>query len=49
MLRNQTNRIAVAFQKNFYLEMLYNNIFFIFKKLFLTSLHQNDRTTLKKN
>jgi hypothetical protein len=26
-----------------------NNIFFIFKKLFLTSTHQNDMKTLKKN
>jgi len=31
--------IAVAFQIAFYLEMYQNNIFFIFKKLFLISAH----------
>jgi hypothetical protein len=34
--------VAVAFQNTFYLEMYQNNIFFIFKKLFLKSGHQND-------
>jgi hypothetical protein len=34
--------VAVAFQSAFHLEMYQNNIFFIFKKLFLKSGHQND-------
>ena len=34
--------IAVAFQSVFYSEIYQNNIFFIFKKLFLTSAHQNN-------
>jgi hypothetical protein len=39
--------VAVAFQSVFYLEMHQNNIFFIFKKLFLISAHQNDLKTQK--
>jgi len=39
--------VVVAFQNAFYLEMHQNNIFFIFKKLFLTSAHQNYLKTLK--
>jgi len=34
------NMVAVAFF--FHSEMHQNNIFFIFKKLFLTAAHQND-------
>ena len=34
--------IAVAFQITFRVEMHINNIFFIFKKLFLILAHQND-------
>jgi len=41
------NIVAVAFQSAFYLEMHQNNIFFIFKKLFLISAHQNDLKTQK--
>jgi hypothetical protein len=40
--------VAVAFQSVFHSEMYQNNIFFIFKKLFLASAHQNDLKTLKK-
>jgi hypothetical protein len=36
------NVVAVAFQSVFRLEMHRNNVFFILKKLFLTSAHQND-------
>jgi hypothetical protein len=36
------NIIAVAFQSDFYLKIHQNNIFFIFLKLFLTSVHQNN-------
>jgi hypothetical protein len=36
--------VAVAFQNAFYLEM-HQNIFFIFKKIFLISAHQNDLKT----
>jgi len=39
--------VVVAFQSAFHLEIYQNNIFFIFKKLFLTSAHQNDPKTLK--
>jgi hypothetical protein len=39
--------VAVTFQSVFYLEMHQNNIFFIFKKLFLISAHQNDMKTQK--
>jgi len=38
-----------CFLKYFYSEMHQNNIFFIFKKLFLISAHQNDLKTQKKN
>jgi hypothetical protein len=34
--------VAVAFQITFCAEMHANDFFFIFKKLFLTSAHQND-------
>jgi hypothetical protein len=40
--------VAVAFQIVFYVKIHANNIFFIFKKIFLTSAHQNDLKTLKK-
>jgi hypothetical protein len=39
--------VVYAFQSAFYLEM-YQNIFFIFLKLFLISAHQNDLKTHKK-
>jgi len=38
----------VAFQITFYFKIHQNNIFFIFKKLFLTLTHQNDLKTSKK-
>jgi len=38
---------VVAFQSAFYLEIHQNNIFFIFKKLFLISAHQNNLKTQK--
>jgi hypothetical protein len=41
------NVVAVAFQNILYLKMHQNNIFFIFKKLFLISVHQNDLKTPK--
>jgi hypothetical protein len=34
--------VAVAFQITFRVKIHANNIFFIFKKLFLTSAHQNN-------
>jgi hypothetical protein len=34
--------VAVAYQSLFRSEIHQNNIFFIFKKLFLTSSHQNN-------
>jgi len=34
--------VVVVFQIIFYAEMQANDIFFIFKKLFLTSVHEND-------
>jgi hypothetical protein len=37
--------VAVAFQNIFHLEIYQNNIFFIFKKLFFKSAHQNDLKT----
>jgi hypothetical protein len=37
--------IAVAVQSIFRLEMHQNNIFFILKKLFLRSVHQNNLKT----
>jgi hypothetical protein len=40
--------VAIAFQSVFNLEIYQNNIFFIFKKLFLTSARQNDLKTPKK-
>jgi len=40
--------VAVAFQSVFHLKMNQNNIFFILKKLFLTSAHQNNLKTTKK-
>jgi hypothetical protein len=43
------NVVAVAFQNTFHSEMHQNNIFFYFLKLFLTSAHQNNMKTLKKN
>ena len=39
--------VAVPFQNVFYLKMYQNNIFFIFKNLFLRSAHQNDLKTPK--
>jgi hypothetical protein len=39
--------VAVAFQSVFHSEMHQNNKFFIFKKLFLTSAHQNNLKTPK--
>jgi hypothetical protein len=40
--------IAIVFQSVFHLEKHQNNIFFfIFKKLFLILVHQNDRKTQK--
>jgi len=38
--------IVITFQNIFYLK-IYRNIFFL-KKLFLTSIYQNDKKTLKK-
>jgi hypothetical protein len=37
----------VAVQSAFCLEMHQNDVFFIFKKLFLKSAHQNDLKTFK--
>jgi len=37
--------VVIVFQSAFYLEKYTNNIFFIFKKLFLRSAHQNDLKT----
>ena len=39
--------VVVTFQSIFYLEMHQNNIFFILKKLFLISSHQNNLKTPK--
>jgi hypothetical protein len=42
------NMIAVTFQNVFHLKMHQNDVFFfIFKKLFLISAHQNNLKTLK--
>ena len=41
--------IAVAFQKKICAEMHQNDIFFIFEKLFLRSVHQNDPKHKKIN
>jgi hypothetical protein len=40
--------IAIAFQSVFHAEMHQNNIFFIFKKLFLRSGNQNDSKHIEK-
>jgi hypothetical protein len=40
--------VAVIFQSIFYVEIHQNNIFFILKKLFLRSAHQNDPKHTKK-
>jgi hypothetical protein len=40
--------VVVAVQNAFRLEMHQDHIFFILKKLFLISAHQNDPKTLKK-
>jgi hypothetical protein len=42
------NVVVVTFQKNFRVEMNQNDIFFIFKKLFLRLAHQNDPKNTKK-
>jgi hypothetical protein len=39
--------VAVAFQIAFRAKIHVNSIFFIFKKLFLTSTHQNNLKILK--
>jgi hypothetical protein len=39
--------VAVVFQSIFYLKIHHNNIFFILKNLFLTSIYQNNMKTLK--
>jgi len=41
--------VAVVFQNIFHSKIYQNNIFFIFKKLFLTSAHQNNQKISKKN
>ena len=41
--------VIVVFQSAFYAEMHENDIFFIFKKLFLRPVHQNDPKHTKKN
>jgi hypothetical protein len=41
--------VAVTFQNTFRAEMNQNDIFFIFKKLFLRLAHQNDPKNTKKN
>ena len=38
--------VTVAYQNVFHSEKYANNIFFIFKKLFLRLTHQNDLKTL---
>jgi len=43
------NMVAVVFQSVFYFEMHQNDIFFIFKKLFLKLTHQNDSKHKKIN
>jgi hypothetical protein len=40
--------VAVAFQSAFHTEIYQNDIFFIFKKLFLRLAHQNDPKHTKK-
>jgi hypothetical protein len=39
---------VVAFQSVFHLEMYQNNFYFIFKKIFLKSVDQNNIKILKK-
>jgi hypothetical protein len=39
--------VAVAFQNTFHSETHQNNIFFIFKKLFLILIHQNNLKKIK--
>jgi hypothetical protein len=39
--------VAVAFQIVFRAKIYANDVFLFFKKLFLTSAHQNDLKTLK--
>jgi len=39
--------VIIVFLKTFCIEIHQNNIFFILKKLFLTSAHQNSLKTLK--
>jgi hypothetical protein len=41
--------ITVTFQMTFRAEMHVNNIFFIFKKLFSKSIHQNIKNILNFN
>jgi len=40
--------VAVAFQNTFHVKIHQNNIFFIFKKLFLRLVYQNDSKYIKK-
>jgi hypothetical protein len=40
--------VAVVFQSTFRAEMHQNDVFFIFKKLFLRSAHQNNSKHTKK-
>jgi hypothetical protein len=42
------NIVAVAFQSAFNFKMHQNNIFFIFKKIFLISTYQNYQKNIKK-
>ena len=37
--------VTIVYQNEFRSEIYENNVFFIFKKLFLTSAHQNDSRT----
>jgi mannose/fructose/N-acetylgalactosamine-specific phosphotransferase system component IID len=41
--------VMVVFQSIFHAEMHQNNVFFIFLKLFLRSVYQNDPKKNKKN
>jgi hypothetical protein len=40
--------VAIVFQNVFHTEMHQNNFYFIFKKLFLKSVYQNDPKHIKK-
>jgi len=40
--------VVVAFQNTFHVKIHQNNIFFIFKKLFLRLVYQNDSKYIKK-